>query len=365
MYTLTHVQEGLRIFRRSVQRRHHTQRYSGDAEAICAAIIERCWNTHDLYFMASAGHFCEFYTRDFGWCVKALLDLGHRRRVRQTLQYALERFSKAGRIRVAITPSGKPFDLPTYGIDSVPMLIHSLVALGDHTLIKTYEPFLQSEINLLAQNVDAVSGLVRTDRAYSSMRDHAKRTGTCYDNLMIAMISKDLRAIPSLHNPFKKPDYHYLIQKHFWNGSWFCGDMGTRQWSSEANIMAFWTGVFTEQQRFNSVLREIKKMRLDRPFPLKYEDRPLQRRSLVSALAPNYKGTTLWAHLAMLYLDVLAEYNHREFRKQLKTYSKVIERYKTFYEVYTPEGKPFNTVLYNTDEGMLWSAGLLSHMHHT
>jgi hypothetical protein len=77
MFNLTHLSEAWRIFNRSVYaKKYGIKRYNGNAKEICRQIIKDCWNGR--YFQVSNGHFCEFYIRDFGWCVESLLKLDSR-----------------------------------------------------------------------------------------------------------------------------------------------------------------------------------------------------------------------------------------------------------------------------------------------
>ena len=72
------LQEGIRIFLRRIKVGFKgIKRYDGNVEKILTKVIEDCWNKDKEYFMVSPGHFREFYTRDFGWCCKALIGLGH------------------------------------------------------------------------------------------------------------------------------------------------------------------------------------------------------------------------------------------------------------------------------------------------
>ena len=145
---LINITEGLRIFRRSrYVKKHGFRRYKGTPEQIAEQIIEDCWNKKHKYFMVSSGHFCEFYSRDFGMCAEALVKLGHKKRVIQTLDYALKKFQEHGSITTSISPKGKCFDFPTYAADSVPFIMHSLAVAGAKDLVKKYYSFLIQYMN--------------------------------------------------------------------------------------------------------------------------------------------------------------------------------------------------------------------------
>ena len=102
------ISEGFRIWRASSRRkRQGWKQYSlagkgdakGDVKAICDAIIEDCWeegNGQGNYghYCASAGHFHQFYTRDFGIAVEGLLGTTTgKERCLATLSYALQHFA--------------------------------------------------------------------------------------------------------------------------------------------------------------------------------------------------------------------------------------------------------------------------------
>src|SRR3990170_2252843 len=70
------------------------RRHPGDASAVCRAIVDACWTGQ--YFAASAGHFRQFWTRDFGFAAPSLLRLGHGLRVEATLAWALATWARQG-----------------------------------------------------------------------------------------------------------------------------------------------------------------------------------------------------------------------------------------------------------------------------
>ena len=117
--------EAARIFSRRVKvKLKGMPKYSGDADSICLQIIRDCYNKEKDYFMTSNGHFCEFYARDFGWCTEALLSLGYRQEVVNTLGYALSVYSKKKKITQSISPQGWPFTFPNkYSPDALAFLI--------------------------------------------------------------------------------------------------------------------------------------------------------------------------------------------------------------------------------------------------
>jgi hypothetical protein len=358
MQSLIWISEAWRIFKRSI----HVQKfgvkiYPGNAKKVCEQILESCWN--GIYFQTSAGHFSEFYIRDFGWSVESLLKLGHRENVIKTLDYALDIYSK-NRLTTTITPSGKAVDIFAYSPDSLAYLIRSL-KLGKATeLIDKYRIFLNSEIKIYFDVViDKDSGLVRKDRFFSSMKDQAKRVSSCYDNCMTAYLAKTLDSL-KLDNPFKQYDYKKLIKKNFWTGSYFKDDLSGNDYiASDANIIPFYFEIFDEKSLLEKAIKSIQKEGLDKPFPLRYSIKPTSR-NFIDYFVPNYEGDAIWMHQGPMYLKLLNKVDKQSFKQHLKSYTELIEKYHSFLEVFNPDGKPFRSPFYYADEGMLWCANYLA-----
>ncbi len=352
----------MRIFRRSLSARHNgTRRYSGSAEEICRKIISDCWNEKEGYFRTSTGHFSEFYTRDFAFCIEALLKLGFRKKVRLTLEYALKRFSQSGRIATAISPEGRPFDFPAYASDSLPLLVRSLVRADAGGLIRKHESLIVNEINRYYHVVfDSRTSMVRKNKHFSSIKDWAKRSSSCYDNCMLAMLRNDLEKL-GFYNPFHEHDIRKRIKDELWSGKFFYDDMRKKDIvSGDANVFPFWTGVFSKRNMRKSCIRQMQKAKLDRPFPLKYTNTRKGQRFLFSEiLVRNYEGTAVWPHLGMCYVDVVRKHSKKEAERYIKRYRKLIEKHRNFLEVFEEDGRPFKRLFYYTDEGMLWAAKYL------
>ena len=130
------------VFFRSLKSRFFPKKYVGPAEEICHQIIDDCWNGQ--FFQTSTTNFPQFWTRDFGWCCKSLLELGYKKKVHQTLRYALTRFQKTGEITTTITSRGKAFNVPLAAVDSLPYFIHSLKISGFP--YRAHEKFLNWQI---------------------------------------------------------------------------------------------------------------------------------------------------------------------------------------------------------------------------
>ena len=360
-----YLSEALRILLRKLRAEFKgIKKYEGSDETICTNIIRDCYNHENNYFMVSNGHFSEFYARDFGWCVHALLRLGYRKEVINTLEYALMAYKRHGTIEQAISPRGKAFTFPhTYSPDALAFIIRSLKLARATTLVKKHKVFLEQEIRRYYNTViNKATGLVRKDKLFSSMRDYAIRQSSCYDNVMTGMLANDLKELGVLINPFKKYDYKRILIENFWTGRYFLNDLsGDRSVVGDANVLPFWSGLITDKKMLRKTINTITAEGLDNPFPLKYARSRFKehRMILLDFLVRNYQTDSVWAHLGMMYIEVLARINKKLAQKHLCQYKRLVEKHKNFLEVYDAEGRLFKSLFYYADEGMLWAANYL------
>jgi hypothetical protein len=341
-------------------RKHGFHAYPGDAKAICKAIVNACWNGE--FFQTSAGHFAEFWTRDFGWCVDSLLELGHRQKVLKTLEYALDCFSKAGKITTAINPNHQPFDFPRFAPDSLPFLMRALNAANAKSLIEKHRGFLQAQADDYSRRaIDPKTKLVRGAK-FSSMKDGSYRKSSAYDTAMVGMLAGGLKKAKFRHN---LPDARKALLKHYWTGSYFLDDLsGKKHVAGDAQLFPFWTGVISDKAMMRKAFGSVHKAGLDKPFPLKYTSGRMPADVLAQRIfAPNYEGNTIWAHMGLLYIAKLKEIDRGYARVCVSWYRDLVERYGTFLEVYEPDGRsPYRSNFYAADEGMLWAANLLTQL---
>lgn len=360
MITSTHLTEGLRMFyRRTKVAAKGIKRYEGDAKQICEQIVKDCWNSR--FFQTSTGHFCQFYTRDFGICVDSLIKLGFRDKCIKTLRYALNTFSKQNKITTAIAPKGKAFDFPYYAVDSLPLLIRSLRAAEAEGLIEEHKDFLNKEIKKFYELViNRDSGLVKQNKVFSSMKDFSIRQSSCYDNVMVAMLNDELKKIKILENPLKSYNFKKLIKQNFWNNNYFLDDLSGKSYvAADANIFPFWTKVFDELNMMKKAFKAIQQEGLDSPFPIKYTKNK-QKMIFVDFFVPGYEANKIWTNMGPLYVGLLKMMDKAKAEKHINKYKEIIERYKNYFEVFDESEKPFKTLFYYADEGMLWSANYLS-----
>ena len=354
------LEEGSRMVLRSLRvRANGFMHYSGDAEQICRSIVDECWN--GSYFQTSTGHFTSFFSRDFGWCAKALCALGYRDKVLKTLDYSLNAFEGAGGVATTITSRGRVFDVFTYGPDSLAFILHALHEARASETVEKYREFLQKEAQRCHNLVwDKKRSLVRSDRAFTSIKDNASRKSSVYDNAMIGLISKHLDAF-ELQNPWVGEDFSEKLIDNFWTGSYFKEDLsGSKVMTGDANTFPFWTGIVRDKGMLKKAIAAVRKEGLDKPLPLRYTMHTPKDLFLPARIfTPNYEGNTVWAHLGLLYIEVVSALNTKWAREYLAEYTKRIEKHRTFLEIYEPDGTPYKTLVYVADEGMLWAANYL------
>ncbi|MBC8500701.1 MAG: hypothetical protein ISS25_00485 [Nanoarchaeota archaeon] len=348
--------EGLQMFRRKIRvRKTGFKKYSGDAKAICREIVKDCYNHEKNYFMASKGHFCEYWSRDFGLCVKPLKELGYEKEIRNTLNYALKIFKEKRNITTTISPKKTPFDFPRFAPDSLAFTLHSLITLDKKNIVNQYKEFLESEARkYLEKVIEKNTGLVKK-KYFSSMKDHSIRESSCYDNVMSAWISKNLEKL-KLKNPLKDYNLKKIIKNNFWTGTYFIDDLSGREMiTSDANVFPFWTEIFDSKKMMKSAVETLIEKKLDKPFPIKYsKEKP--KVVWYDSFAKGYQAQTIWPMIGYPYIEVVSKVNKNLAKNYLKQYSKIIEKYKTFLEVYFSTGKPYKLAFYYADEGMLWAS---------
>lgn len=361
MFNLVHIPEGIRMFCRSIRVRiYGIKPYHGTPAQISKKILNDCYKK--THFHVSSGHFQTFYCRDFGWIVDSLLALGYEKQVHATLRYALDRFRKQGRIRVAINKWGIPFDFPTYAVDSVPYLLYALAATKKPQIIKGHRLFLESEImHHYHTVVDKKTGLVKKDKYFSSMKDHSKRSASCYDACMLYMMQQACEKL-GLVNPLRKYKYSKIITDTYWTGKYFKDDLsGATYLAGDAQVFPFWTGAITDKQMLKNVIREVQRQGLDSPLPLRYTQKGVTTKTIMHKIfAPDYESYVVWTHMGLLWVAVVGKVDKRLQKTYTASYTALIKKMQTFPEVLWPDKKPYSSLWYYCDEGMSWCANYLA-----
>lgn len=354
------VSEGVRMFKRNLRiRKKGFPQYKGNAEQVCKQIVDKCWN--GKYFETSYnGNYPEFYCRDFGMATRALLKLGHKGKVRKTLEYALSTFKKHNRITTTINPKGKPFNFPTYGPDSLAFLLHSIFLLGDKNLVERYKIFLNEQVKIFFNKVVDKNGLPKK-KHFSSMKDYSLRKASCYNLCMCYVVQKYSRKL-GLVNPLKKFDYEKLLMKYYWTGEYFLDDLSGKTYiSGDANTLPLWTGLVKDKKIMKKVVSAIRKHKLDEPFPLRYTKRDNTEVDMhwLEIFAKDWERHVLWLHLGYLYIEAVAKVDKKLSKQYIQRYEEHIERFKNHLEVFEPDGKPYNSRFFYSSDSMLWAANYL------
>lgn len=356
----------LRMFRRARHvERHGFRKYQGTPQDICRAIIDEAYDERQGYFRVSSGHFCEFFTRDFAFCCESLVDLGYEKEVRSTLEYALRKFKAQGRVMTLINPEGIAYDYPRYGPDSLALLLYSITHTGNTRLAKEHHAFLQGEVDFFVKEIiDPRTRLPYRHKRFTCMRDHAKREASCYDAVMVAVVARECRKL-KLKFPYSEEQLRKLIIRTYWNGTYFFDDLKKQPIViGDSNVFPFWTGIITDKTMLENATTSIQAAGLDDPFPLRYVS-PLDkgeervRLHFLNWFAQDYETDSLWIHMGLAYIRVLAAQDPKRARKHLEAYRRNILAHRNFLEVYDTDGGPFHTSFYWTDESMLWCANWL------
>lgn len=365
MIPFEQFREGLRIGLRGISS-HWTKpiRFDGDAMAICRQIVEQCWDAKNGYFRTSFYNYPEFYARDFGMCVDALVKLGYREQVIKTLQYALRAYKEHGYVTQIITPRHHPIHfLGLESPDALAFLLHALQSADSGKLIEEYCDLLAREIKRICAKLIREDGLIKRELYLSGMRDYAIRQSSCYDNTMIAAIKNSADALGISH-PLGNVDYPTLLLEHFWTGAYFQDDLENDAMTGDANVAPLWFRIFLREQEgtlLDQILPSIRVHQLDVPVVLRFEHHaPSHVRMHWLDWFVSWQHDTAWLHLGNMFLQVLARHDKALAQRYLVGHTALIEREHCYPELVRPDGKPFRTFFFSADGTMLWAANYLA-----
>ncbi len=353
-----YLTQGSNIFLSGWKSRISPKKYSGSAPEICEKIVKDCWNGR--YFQSSKQNFSQFWARDFGLCVQALLKQGYKSEVHQTLRYALNRFKDSGKITTAISSQGRPFDFPTKAVDSLPWLIHAIKLSAFHYL--PFQGFINRELKRYVEEViDPNTGLVKPNKHFSSIKDFAVRKSSCYDNCLVGLLARDLSGM-KLNHPLNKFNYPELLKRHFWSGEFFYDDLRKKDYvAGDANIFPFILGLVKDKEMVESAVKSIQTAGLDSPLPLKYTAKRREVNFIwQEALAMRgYESDAIWTQMGLLFIRLVKSVDKSKAVEYQNLYRQLIEEYFGFPEVLTAQGKLFKTWFYYCDRSMLWAVNYL------
>jgi hypothetical protein len=344
------------------QARGHT-RHRGDAAAIVRACIEACWNGRT--FTASPGHFDMFWTRDLGFSTPSLVRVGEGERVRASLAYALDVWTRRRtHVTTTINYGDRPADVFAYGVDSLPLLVAALRTADAGDLVERHRDWLTAELAWFVRRVvDPETGLVRDDRTYSAHRDTVVNRSTAYGNVMVALLAKTVAETDWFESPFERffdRDYGRLLRTWFWVDGRYRDALDDSAVSGEANVWPFYAGVVTDQRMARSALSWLAAEGFCDPYPLRYETsrRPEREVWFTRHVLPDYQGSTVWTSLGAIYLQLLSAVDREAASREIARYAGWIERDGTYWEVLDARGRPWVSPrrLFIGEESMLWSA---------
>jgi hypothetical protein len=357
---------GLRLLADGLLRKFYgPQSYEGSAEEICEQIVGACFDEMKGYYRTSASSYPEFWARDFGRCVPALLELGFEDEVTLTYRYALKCYEREAHYGLVITPEGQLYDFPTYAPDGYALFLHGLRALNNRSLIAAHRALLEREARRFVELViDKRKGLIRRGASLSEAQDYAVRDSSCYSNSICYLLQQSLDAL-GLANPLAEYDYEVLIMVNFWDEDHFFDDLTRPPYpSGDAQIMPFWVGLFDHasgaRQRLESVLKWMEQEKLNDPIPTRYGNtsHEMRRMHILDWVNP-WQRDSSWTCLGLQYLEVLRRVSHPKYPAELERYRSLVERLKCFPEVIDGgTGAMYSGTFYTSEDSMLWAATL-------
>lgn len=347
-----------RVLRRRVL---GARRYEGQAVDILDAVIEACWAGD--HFNASAGHFRQAWTRDLGFAAPSLARLGHRERLHASLAWTLGVWREQGHVTTTIVGRRWPRDVWTYGVDSLPLLLHSLRAADADDLVAAHRDWLQRDAEDYARTViDPATGLVRDDRTFSTHRDTVRNRSTAYANAMLLLLDRHLRETGWFPSPVPDGAADRFIAA-FWRGDRFVDRTDGEEVTGDATVAPFFFEVVPDELGLRAALDAARSAGLADPVPLRYaavRDEAKEDR-LTQLFVPDYQGTAIWTSLGAMYLRLLQRCGHEAAGPTLQAYRDLVERDATMTEVYDGDDAgivPYRGTLgiFLADEAMLWGA---------
>ena len=337
-----------------VRGKHYT-RVGKTAEEICTNTLEQLWNGRIL--QTSLGHYPQFYARDFGMVVESLIDLGHKDACEATMTYALSHYKAAGEVTTHLSITGKALSFPSvYSPDSLAYFLKSYrVVFGK--LRPEDKAFLQEAVKKFCTTVLDKEGKVKRQTHFGGMRDHAVRDASCYDTVMTAVVQRESKLL-GLDFAHKDVDYAKMLIDDYWTGTHFKDDMSNETMTADACIYPFWHSIITDKALLRQTITSMQQAKLDRPFPIKYVPSAQEQGKSIwqNIFVPDWEADSVWPMSGLPFIDLVMQIDQKKARYYHIQYRKLIQKYGTFIEVYGRNGKPYTSLVYSADEGMIWCA---------
>lgn len=338
-----------------------------DAPAIARAAVDACWTGE--YLAASGGHFVQLWTRDLSYAVPSLVAVGQGERAVASLAWALDAWSRQGRVTTTIFPGRRPRDVWTLGADSLPLLLRSLQVVGEEgeRLVARHAGWLGPEIGRYAAGVvDPATGLVRDDRAFSSHRDTLRTRSNAANGTMVVLLDRVLRETAWFASPMAGDVRDRFLERHRRPDGTMVDRPDTGEPTGDAAVLPWQVGALDDGDGLAEALAGARRAGLADPLPLRYATRrvaaaedPVQRR-----LVPDYQGTAIWTSLGAMYLRLAIRVGAPDAAAVEAAYREVLERDGTVIEVYDGRARSLDQLrpyrgtagLFIADEPMLWGA---------
>jgi hypothetical protein len=383
-------------------------------EEIIASIHKLRFNP-SLPFLISGDHFSMLYPRNLGIFYFSILDprvaindqdwLNRERKYLQTAAYALETFSKAGKLTTTVVPVGRRsvslINVFAYPSDTLYGILHALNSMQTseqffetypfesnrtyslHTqsaaqeLLQEYRPALRKLCAGYRKTVfDEKTGLVRQFLRISSHLDTKIRSCSFYDNVVFwktMELAEKLGVVE--HDEGWLKDLKKRIIETFWDEEhgYFLDDLSTdtlenHRYASDWVIILTTSFLLptkkTEIKYYERIVEYIEKMGLDKPFPLKVLGSHEKKNDhfWVRTFASNYQDNAIWSNLGVQYIKALCllyqqtgkkEYLNRA-GKGVSAYRDSIFKYKGYPELYDSRGRMMETLFYRSIRQTSW-----------
>lgn len=359
-----HIREGLHFLRRRLSHRRH-QRYIGSPGEIIRSVVRD--NFDGSLFSAGQGNHRMFYIRDTGLAAQGILYMGMREELRTCMRTALEVWQNAGRITTSINHRLEAVDVFAYGADSLSLLLRTLRMVGDHQLIDQYRHVLNRESERYTRDIfDRNTSLVRRDLDLSTTKDNTHRPSPLYANIHLLVLQKEFTLLREaghqLLDPLAEHDIAAAVLREFWmeERQSFRDALG-HEYIAADQIFIPYFAVLEDARRTAAILDTIIDAGLADPLPLQYTARAKRHteHKLLSLVARNYQGDTVWTMLGVPFISVLHERKDPRTGPYLQAYSDMILRDGNCLEIYNRDLTMYRALGYVYDEGMTWFAPLV------
>jgi hypothetical protein len=371
----------------------------------------------DKLLLTSGDHFSALFVRNLGVFYYPMLD----RRIAsedkdwqarqivylQTVAYALGAFAKRPIPVTTIASTGAwaatGVNIYAYPSDALYGVFYALAALAGKEAAtpapEVSEPILPAQTTDAAEYLmleykptmtklyahyrktvyDQESGLIRKDIHLSGAKDITRRTCAFFDNVIfwkttqlamtLGLIEKDQ---PFLNGLKKR------IITTFWDEKlgYFLEDLSdeglkNRYYSSDWLIVLI-TGFLDmnkakERKYYERSVEYIQKMKIDQPFPIKYQHETRAHRQFIAVrlVMAAYGGDAIWSFWGMEYIKTLMLLYRQTGKKEylqaadqhIASYERVMLRDHGYPEVYDKDGNLMETFIYRSIRQTGWVIG--------